>query len=142
MLKEKIRKSPDEEIFKSVLLKAAETAKGERIPSAAIYSEKAIRTFADYLKNKGKVPTLLLTFILPVCNQRCYDIAVFLAQENLTNEVLIEASKLRMLQAKLFGRCRLFANLKNMDALHSTLNCIADIDVSYTKMLIKGTEML
>ena len=142
VLKEKIKESPDEEIFKSVLLKAAETAKGEHIPLGAIYGEKAIRTFADDLKNKGKVSMLLLTFILPVCNQRCYDSAVFLAQENLTNEVLSEASKLRMLQAKLFGECRLFANLKNMDALHSTLNRIADIDVSYTKKLIEGAEML
>ncbi len=80
VLKEKIKEPTDKEIFKSVFLKAAETAKGGHIPSGAIYGEKAIRTFADDLKNKGKISMLLLTFILPVCNQRCYDSAVFLVQ--------------------------------------------------------------
>jgi hypothetical protein len=67
---------------------------------------------------------------------------MFLAQEELTNKALRKASRLRMAQMRLFAKCRLFANKKNIDAIYLTLNRIADIDVSYTKMLIEGAEML
>lgn len=138
----KIKELSDDEIFKSVLQKAISIIKGEHIAPEAIYGEKAIRTFADDLRKKGRVPVLALTFILPVCNQRCYDSAMFLAQEEFTNKALREASRLRMEQMRLFGKCRLFANKKDVNAIHMTLNRIADIDISYTKTLIEGTKML
>jgi len=139
----KIKKLLDQEVFKSVLQKAVSVVEGEHIPPDAIYGEKAIRSFANDLKEKVKIPAmLLLTFILPVCNQRCYDSAMFLAQEELTNEALREASRLRMTQMRLFAKCRLLANKKDIDAIRTTLYSIADVDVTYTKMLIKGTEML
>jgi hypothetical protein len=141
-LGKKTKELPDGEIFKSVLQKALSIVKGEHTQPEAIYGEKAIRTFADDLKKNGRVPVLTLTFVLPVCNQRCYDSAMFLAQEEFTNEALREASRLRMAQMRLFSKCRLFGNKKDIDAVHVTLHRIADIDMQYTKMLIKGTEML
>jgi hypothetical protein len=67
---------------------------------------------------------------------------MFLAQEEFTNEASREASRLRIEQMRLFGKCRLFANKKDMNAIYVTLNRIADIDISYTKKLIEGTKML
>jgi len=141
LLGEKVAELTEEEIFKSVLEKVSRIFEGENIPPGALYGEEAIRSFADDLTKKG-VSMLELTFTLPVCNQRCYDSSIFLAQESFTNKALKEASKVRMRQARLFGKCRLFAAKKDTDALCSTLKRIADLDISYGKMLIEGVSAL
>jgi hypothetical protein len=141
LLGKKVAKLTEKEIFKSVLEKVSPIIEGRNVPPGALYGEEAIRSFADDLTKKG-ISMLELTFTLPVCNQRCYDSSTFLMQENLTNKALKEASKIRMQQAQLFGECRLFAAKRDAEALYSTLNRIAALDVSYVKMFIEGVKVL
>lgn len=136
---EKTQSLPEKVVFRTILQKIVSIIENRELPEEALFGEEAIRCFAGDLLRKG-VSVLELTFTFPISNQRCYDSAIFLAQDQFTNNTLKKAAKTRMKQARLFGKCRLLANKQDMQGLSQTLNQIADLDDLYMKELTKGVK--
>jgi len=134
LLGEKTQSLPEEVVFRSVLQKVVSTIENRELPDEVLFGEDAIRCFANDLVQKG-VSILVLTFTLPISNQRCYDSAMFLMQEPFTNNALKKAARTRVKQARLFGKCRLLATKQNRQGIFQTLNQIANLDALYRREL-------
>jgi|Deesub1362A_J573_1020465.scaffolds.fasta_scaffold22897_1 hypothetical protein len=144
VLGRKVRNLTEREIFNTLLKSVSDTiTQGKSLSPdyEVLTGSEAIKLFADDLEKRG-ISMLELTFIFPVCNQRCYDSAIFLTNESFSNKILLKASEIRMREAHMFGKCRLLAAKKNMNALHDTLYKIAVLDSQYTEMLIEGVREL
>jgi len=135
----KVQSLPEGAIFRNVLGNATSVVDGKEMSSEALFGEEAIRCFARDLAAKG-ISVFELTFTFPTSNQRCYDSAIFLGQVPFTNDALKKAARIRMNQAKLFGKCRLLGAKKSMRGLLQTLDQIADLDLLYTEQLKVGAK--